>query len=702
MVTQLPRLRQDIRLLQGACDEQGIPQWMLFDPISNQYFQLSHQALPIIRHWQANMDISEFIQTLPQPDEYDPQDIQGFIQFLSQNHLIQHTSTESVQQLNAQYQQRQHHWLYWLIHNYLFIKVPLLTPNDLLDWLYPKVSFIFHPNTRKIILIFGIVGIGLTVHQWDQFIATFLHFFTWQGLLLYGITLAGVKIAHELGHALVSKKHHIRVSSMGVAFLVLFPVLYTDTTDAWRLKSKAQRLDIVTAGIRVELYLALIATFLWNFLPDGSLKSAAFFIATTSWITSLMINLSPFLRFDGYYAFSDALGVENLQQRSFTLAKWHLRNTLFGSQAPIPEPLTPNRQRTFILYAYSTWIYRFFLFLGIALLVYYFAFKLLGIILFLIEIIYFILLPIGKELLAWWQMKTTLTLNRNSLTTLTLLILMIVALITPWQKSITLPAILKAQDYHRLYSKQPAQINQILVQIGDHVTQGQPLIQLQDPQLADKILISETRIRILSEHLDRIASSKEARDNQQTIEAQLASEQRTLNGLKTQQQALHIIAPTEGILIDMQPLSPGQYINPQTPLAVIINHDRYQLIAYVPAQHLSSIPPNAKAQFISQTGEKLAQTFTLSHISPTAITELSYPELASDYQGQIATRMDKQHQRLIPTQAHYAITFTPTEPIIDPQVLRWIGQVSIEAQPISYLQQLWQTGVSVFIRESGF
>ena len=92
---------------------------------------------------------------------------------------------------------------------------------------------------------------------------------------------------------------------------VFFPFLYTDTTDAWRLRNHKERLLINFAGILTELHLALFATFAWAILPDGGLKSVAFFIATTSWISSLAINVSPFMRFDGYYVFSDWLKAEN-------------------------------------------------------------------------------------------------------------------------------------------------------------------------------------------------------------------------------------------------------------------------------------------------------------------------------------------------------------------------------------------------------
>ena len=131
-------------------------------------------------------------------------------------------------------------------------------------------------------------------------------------MLLYLVTLIFVKCLHELGHAFVAKHFGCRVSAIGIAFLVFFPFLYTDTTDAWRLRNHKERLLINFAGILTELHLALIATFAWAVLPDGGLKSVAFFIATTSWISSLVINVSPFMRFDGYYVFADWLKAENL------------------------------------------------------------------------------------------------------------------------------------------------------------------------------------------------------------------------------------------------------------------------------------------------------------------------------------------------------------------------------------------------------
>ena len=104
-----------------------------------------------------------------------------------------------------------------------------------------------------------------------------------------------------------------------------------------------------------ELGLAAIATLAWCVLPDGSLRSGLFLLATSSWIITLGINASPFMRFDGYFLLSDWLDMANLHGRSFALARWWLRECLFGLGVPAPETFRPGRQRFLIVFAVATW-----------------------------------------------------------------------------------------------------------------------------------------------------------------------------------------------------------------------------------------------------------------------------------------------------------------------------------------------------------
>ena len=89
-----------------------------------------------------------------------------------------------------------------------------------------------------------VLGTALVFRNWDVFTTSLVDTFNLEGLAAYGLALFAVKLLHELGHAFAATRYGVRVAHMGVAFLVLLPMLYTDTGESWRLKDSRQRLAI--------------------------------------------------------------------------------------------------------------------------------------------------------------------------------------------------------------------------------------------------------------------------------------------------------------------------------------------------------------------------------------------------------------------------------------------------------------------------
>ena len=314
----LPKLRQNLSLLTAPPDEDGEPRWQIFDPLSNKFYYISRTAFYIFREWRYASHDDELLSRLAQKGiDVEEKEFDYFLRFLESNHFLEARTEKDLMRLRTEVSQHKKHFLSWLLHNYLFIKIPLFRPDLFLNRFYPLAKYLFKWRVDRIALVLGVLGLVMVLRQWETFTHTFQDLFNLSAIVYYILALMLVKTAHELGHALVAKRYGCRVSSMGVAFLLMTPILYTDTTDAWRLRSRFQRLSIVTAGVKVEIYIACVATFLWGIVPDGGLRGVLFFVATTSWISSLLINISPFMRFDGYYALSDFLGMENLQPRSF-------------------------------------------------------------------------------------------------------------------------------------------------------------------------------------------------------------------------------------------------------------------------------------------------------------------------------------------------------------------------------------------------
>lgn len=80
----------------------------------------------------------------------------------------------------------------------------------------------------------------------------------------------------------MAKRAGCRVQSMGVAFMVLLPLFYTDVSDARRVNDRRARLLIGAGGVLAEMLLACIALLAWSLLPDGPARTAAFMLASAT------------------------------------------------------------------------------------------------------------------------------------------------------------------------------------------------------------------------------------------------------------------------------------------------------------------------------------------------------------------------------------------------------------------------------------
>ncbi|MBU2411589.1 MAG: HlyD family efflux transporter periplasmic adaptor subunit [Gammaproteobacteria bacterium] len=695
----LPKLRQNLSLLVAPPDEDGEPRWQIFDPVSNKFFYLSRTAFYLFREWRHVSSSVELLSRIEARGiDVEEVELEYFLRFLEGNHLLEAQSENDVTRLRGEAAKQKKHVLLWLLHNYLFIKIPLIRPDLLLTRFYPFIKQLFRLRLDRVALVLGCIGLVVVLKQWDTFTHTFQNLFSMSAIFYYIAALIFVKTAHELGHAFVAKRYGCRVSSMGIAFLLMTPILYTDTTDAWRLRSRFQRLSIVMAGVKVEIYIACVATFLWGIVPDGGFRSVLFFIATTSWISSLLINTSPFMRFDGYYALSDFLGMENLQPRSFLVGKWFLRERLFGFGFLPPEPLNRKKCLLMVAYAWSTWIYRFFLFLGIAALVYYFAFKILGIVLFLVEIIWFVLLPIVKEIKVWVSLREKMSLNRTSVMTLLFFLLALAALVLPWKSQISAPAVATFERHQTFYPSESSRVVSWQVTPNEKVKRGQLLILLESPDVEQQIRLTQIKLDALQTRWQRASSGAVELDSVFTLQTQLSREQSRLQSLLERREKLAIKAPYDGYIGEWLSLTEGDYVNRQSPLATLYDDESLVVKAYIEGRIVPLLKEGSKVDFIGNDGEILSAQLLIDKVLPTAIKSLNYPGLGSTYGGAIATQ--KLEDQLIPEEATYEVQLKLIGEV--PLMRQQFGKVNLAIEPHSLLIDGLRRIYGVFIRESGF
>ena len=275
-------LREDLRLHEAATEADGSPAWVIEDPVVNRFYRIGWLEFECLLRWGAPArQIAEGIAR-DTPLQPDAGQVEAFARFLAQHALLR-PDAERLAQLMSQASQTGawKRWQWWL-HHYLFFRIPLIRPQFALQRLAELLAPLFRPWVAWITLAAIVTGVLLIARNWEIFVTTLVDSVSASGLLAFLFALTCAKALHELAHALVATRYGVRVAHMGIAFVVLWPMLYTDTGEAWKLRRRGQRLAVAAAGITAELALAGLATLVWTISEAGPLRSAAFYLATTS------------------------------------------------------------------------------------------------------------------------------------------------------------------------------------------------------------------------------------------------------------------------------------------------------------------------------------------------------------------------------------------------------------------------------------
>jgi putative peptide zinc metalloprotease protein len=698
---QLPSLRADLQLSPAGPALDGSPQWTLADPLRGRYFKLGATAMRLLRHWQLGAAEQVLQAANREPGiPLGQGELEELLRFLRGHDLITSTDSEQRASYAAKAEQLQQSLWQRLLHQYLFFRIPLWRPNAFLDRTWPWLRR-HGPNLLRVGLpLLLCLGVFLTARDWERFIATFPHLFSLGGAVSFAIALTFAKLCHEFGHAYMAKRAGCRVQSMGLAFMVMLPMFYTDVSDAWRVNDRRSRLLIGAGGVLAELLLACIALLAWSLLPDGPARTAAFMLASATWITTLVINLNPFMRFDGYFLISDLWGVDNLQNRAFALCRWRLREALFGYGEPAPEPWSPNMQRKLLIWGYGSWLWRAALFIGIALAVYHMFFKLLGIFLMLVELAWFIGLPIWREMQEWSKRRAQADSRKVLITGLGLGAVLLV-LIVPWRSSVEIPALLEASRASALHAPVAARLNAVHVRNGQSVTAGDVLLELDSPDLDSRQAIVRREIEILQLQLKRQAGRSETVADSAILEQNLAIAVAQYRGLTAHRQRLQLRAPHDGQVRDLPAdLKAGRWLSTQQPLLRVVEQ-QVRLRGYLAEESLWRVEPGSNGHFIASADPlRPALAVTLSEVDTTGAAYLDQAALASDHGGPIAVRRDEQ-QRAQPLQAQYGVRLTPQEPgvtLTQPQ----LGVAILDGRRESIIAAVWRRVAALGVRESGF
>jgi len=353
--------------------------YVLQDPSSNQFFRLNDPAYYFVAMLDGRRSVRQVWHHCVERWG-DAAPTQGeVIHLLGRLHasnLLQGDVAPDAEALFKRYQKQLWRKVRGFLANLLFIRVPLWNPNRFLDRWVGVWGRCF--TGYGLLLWGGILGAGLWCiggHS-TELAQQASGVLNPANLPLLYVALVGVKWLHEMGHAFACKHFGRQTGSggevhqMGVTFLVFTPLPFVDTSSAWALRSKRQRMVVGASGMLVELAVAAIAAILWIHSAEGTpLHAIAYNIMFIAGVSSVVFNGNPLLRYDAYYILLDLLEIPNLESRSRLYVCYLVKRYLWGVRQAHDPSHTPGEKGWLVFYGVASTICRVIVFAGIILFI---------------------------------------------------------------------------------------------------------------------------------------------------------------------------------------------------------------------------------------------------------------------------------------------------------------------------------------------
>lgn len=693
-IKTLPLIRQDLKIYPADHSESGAPTWTLYDPSREFYFQIGILDLEILSRWHLKdpllilKKIEE--QTLLRPT---PEDLLKILIFLKNNNLL-YDQWISAPLAKIRYQPFKK-----LIDRLVFTRIAIFTSPQFLKNTSHYFDWIFTAGFFKIVVISFFLSLYLLSREWDLYINQFSYLFTVEGLITGLLVLAFSKVCHEMGHAYVSTRNGIPVPEIGIAFVLFWPMLYTNTTHAWKVKDRNVRVKIDSAGVITELLIAIFFTLLWCVLPESSFRGAVWYLSSTAWLVTLGVNLNPLMRFDGYYLLADYLHMPNLMARSILMAKWWVK-TKFSILEPAPEIVQEKKRNLMIAYGLLCVLYRMTILIAIIVAIYFLFFKALALVIVLLTLWYYILSPFKKYLISSGQLYSDFFRSENNKRIILAIFILFVGFFFPLPTLVRIPAVAVAMEDSKIHSPIQAYIEKNNVFEGSPVKKGEVILKLVSPDLENRKKIIEVRARAYEVQLARQAATSSFRESRQVLSEQYAEALAEINGINDLLVQLEVIAQHDGIVRDISNLvHVGAWVSPKEQLLRVVGSG---VIAegYLPESNVTELYANKNAKFYPDSPSVSTFEVTVLDVEPVRTTRLNRRILSSTEGGEIHVRYDDRGN-LLPIESVYRIrSSAKNKTFIADSIMR--GQIVLEGDWKSLFVIFTNLITSQIIKESNF
>ncbi len=701
---RVPPLRQDVELHLGPRTRAGAPTWVLRDPAADAYLHIGAREFEIVARWDIG-EPSAIAGCVNVETTYTAtaEDVARVAQFLARHGFLKADGATLYKHHMAAAESARTN-LPQRLGAVLFQRFALLAPQRFLDSTAWLAAPFFTPAFWWAILAAAIAAAALIAREASRFVSSLSAMMSLEGALLVAVLLIVSKALHELAHAYAARRYGADVPVLGVSIVILYPLLFVETSAAWTVRVRRHRIVIAAAGVMAESALAILALAAWPFLEPGGWRDAAGFCGTTLILLSLAFNANPLMRFDGYYILSESLGLDNLQSRSLDLLRSTFRRWVTGARTSSPEPSPePELSRRFriimLVYGFCALLWRGVIYLGFIYAVQWLLPAALALPLSIAIAVIFIAMPAVTEI---WQMMTAPQAQsvRGRLRLALVGLACLGLLVVPWRSTLTLPMLFDGGETHDVFAPEPARLCELGVVDGAIVTTGQTIARLCVPEVDFELQRAHQRRagldRAIAQHLTgqvHHAAVPMRMEEHARVAAEIA-------GLDARQARLTIVAPAAGRLrVAERGLAPDQWVRTDQPLFRIVTAEVRKATAYAEERDLAHIATAADAEFWFEGWPLSTFKGRVEAVQLEGLRILDDASLAIANGGPIAVRPGA-NGTLIPDLALYKIRVRVDAAGHLPHA-RLRGYARIATPPRNLLDRIVQRAIGLWRRELG-
>ena len=540
------RLRPGVKIV--AQRFRGQRWYVVCDALGNRFFRIRPPAYRFICELEKSDTVNAAWQKILGLTPEDAPGQSEVVQLLSQLHqlgLLRSDLEGDVVALFKAAQKKRNQEVKQQWASLFFIRIPIFNPDAFLKaTLHVVAPFI----SRWAFVIWAVIlglGIKAVAENWQLFTAESSALLGIANLPWLYLTMAVLKGLHEFGHGYFCRKYGGEVPVMGIMLLLFNPLPYMDASSSWAFREKHRRMLVGAAGILVELLLAAIAAMIWANTGAGTLHRVAYNAVVIASVGTILFNLNPLLRYDGYHILTDWVEIPNLHSRASRTVVYLMERYLFGVETA--QNPSENKRQTWFLVAYyfAALLYRTLLLIGILFFVSK-QFLMLGIILALIFAVLWLVVPIIKAV-KYLLFEPRLEMQRSRVLGITsglAAIIFVILAFVPVPSHFRANGVVRSEVYARIYTGTSGELVEVVAPSGDMVVAGTPLLRLQSFELEQEIRLAQMDLKVAE--ADNRAALEADPVRFMTMASYLEALQSRLARLEADRMELLVRAPCDG------------------------------------------------------------------------------------------------------------------------------------------------------------